>query len=580
MRRVKERLDIVDLIGDYIPLKKAGLNYKGLCPFHGEKTPSFSVSPERQTFHCFGCGKGGDVFSFLMEMEGLTFPEALEQLADRVGVELPRRKTEGRERTLVDVLEMACFFYGQTLRGDGGKIGRHYLERRMLSPDAWGTFELGWSPASWDSLSKHLSRQGVPDRIILESGLALEGRRGLYDRFRGRVLFPIRDITGRLIAFGGRLVDGEGAKYMNSPENDLYSKRRSLYLLNRAKRAIREKGRSILVEGYMDAIRLHLCGFEESVASLGTALTEDQAKILKRLADRCFICYDSDVAGQEATLRGMYILQETGLDVHVVVLPAGKDPDELLSSPGGTEIFEKALADGRPLLDHHLALRREALGDTARRRAALDDILGGLSRLPDLEIAPFLPELAQALGVSVSQVVEAVRGERQKKHAGEKTSGRLSEEVKKPLSRVLIDEEQGKAVSCPEEEALCFILWEEPRRRAMADAGELLRFVEGEACRAVLAALLSGEKPQDLMSRWHELGDRVSAAVIARGGDYCERLPRDSDRWEAILGILKNSSIRREYDRIGQKLMRNEASPDELRRRDVLGRSLKGGNSA
>lgn len=580
VRRVKERIDIVDLIGDYVPLKKAGSNYKGLCPFHGEKTPSFSVSPERQTFHCFGCGKGGDVFSFLMELEGLTFPEALEQLADRAGVEIPRKRADRRERTLGDVLEMAASFYGETLRGNGGRVGRHYLERRDLVPEAWASFQLGWAPSSWDSLSRHLSRTGVPDKAILESGLALEGRRGLYDRFRGRIIFPIRDITGRLIAFGGRLVDGEGAKYINSPENELYSKRRSLYLVNRAKRAIREKRRSILVEGYMDAIRLHLCGFEETVASLGTALTEDQAHILKRLADRCFICYDSDAAGQEATLRGMYILQETGLDVHVVVLPKGKDPDELLSSPGGAEVFEKALDSARPLLRHHLDIRREALGDTERRRSALQDILSGLSRLPDLEIAPFLPELAHTLGVFHSEVVQAVREERQLRKAGEKSSRSSEKEVKRSPACVLIDEGKEKDVSSQEEEALCYVLWNDPRRRAMVDAGKLLRLVEGESCRSVLAALLSGDTPQDLMARWHELGDQASAAIIARGGDYCERLSRDVDRWEAILEILGRRSIQREYDRIGQKLRRNEASPEELRRYQELGRSLKGGNSA
>lgn len=580
VRRVKERIDIVDLVGDYVPLKKAGSNYKGLCPFHGEKTPSFSVSQERQTFHCFGCGKGGDVFSFLMELEGLSFPEALEQLAARAGVEIPRRMADPRERTLGDVLEMAASFYGETLRGDGGRIGRQYLERRKLVPEAWATFQLGWAPSSWDSLSHRLSRGGVPDKVILDSGLAIEGRRGLYDRFRGRVIFPIRDITGRLIAFGGRLVDGEGAKYLNSPENDLYSKRRSLYLVNRAKRAIREKGRSILVEGYMDAIRLHLCGFEESVASLGTALTEDQAQILKRLSSCCFICYDSDAAGQEATLRGMYILQETGLDVHVVVLPKGKDPDELLSSEGGTEIFQKALESARPLLRHHLDIRREALGDMERRRSALVDILGGLSRLPDLEIAPFLPELAQILGVSVAQVIEAVREERNNTKVRDSSQRRPEKEVKRSPARVLIDEGEEQEVSCPEEEALCFVLWEDSRRRAMTEAGELLQLVEGESCRSVLVALLSGDTPQDLMARWHELGDSSSAAVIARGGDYCERLPGDIDRWDIILGILRHRNIRREYDRIGQKLRRNEATSDELRRYHELGRSLKGGHSS
>ncbi len=583
VRRVKERIDIVELIGDYVQLKKAGRNYKGLCPFHGEKTPSFSVSPERQSFHCFGCGKGGDAFSFLMELEGLTFPEALQQLADRAGVDLPRRGLKRRDRTLGDVLEMAGAFYEELLRSRAGKAGARYLERRGLAAGDRAAFQLGWAPSSWDALTRYLSDKGVPPRLLLESGLAMEGRRGFYDRFRGRIMFPIRDITGRLIAFGGRLVDGEGAKYINSPENELYSKRKSLYLVNRAKRAIREKGRSILVEGYMDAIRLQISGFEESVASLGTALTEDQARILKRLADRCYICYDSDVAGQEATLRGMYILQESGLDVHVVVLPEGKDPDELLVS-GGQDLFEEALAKARPLLEHHLHLRREALTDRERRREALSDLLAGLARLPDLEIAPFLPELAQVLGVSMNLVVEAVREERERRRNS--TAGRnerMEKEGKKRKSRVFIDEEGpegSEKKSDPEEEALCYLLWEDARRRATVEPGGILKLVEGEASRSVLAALLSGEAPQSLMARWHELGDEVSMAIIARGGDYCDRIPEEADLWETITGSLKRRSIRREYERIGHRLRKNEASTEELRRYQELGRSLKGGNSA
>ncbi|WP_208873333.1 DNA primase, partial [Fretibacterium fastidiosum] len=204
-----------------------------------------------------------------------------------------------------------------------------------------------------------LRGQGVTERQAVACGLALEGQRGgVYDRFRGRLMFPIRNVAGRVIAFGGRLVDGEGAKYINSPEGEIYSKRRNLYLLHEARSAIRERKRSILVEGYMDALRLHLCGFPEAVASLGTSLTEDQARLLKRFSDTCYICYDSDAAGQEATLRGMYVLQELGLDVRVVSLPLGKDPDEFLLASGGPDRFEEAIANARPLILQHLAAVR------------------------------------------------------------------------------------------------------------------------------------------------------------------------------------------------------------------------------
>ncbi|HPE65664.1 MAG TPA: DNA primase, partial [Synergistales bacterium] len=318
VRRVKDRLDIVEVIGDYVRLKKAGNNFLGLCPFHDEKTPSFNVSPSRQTFHCFGCGQGGDVFSFIMEKENLSFREALETLAERAGVQL---SSEGartlRERSLFDIMERACSHFRSLLEKPEGEHAAAYLARRNLPREAWRNFELGWASPSWDALWKALANEGVSFREAFDAGLVLEGKNGPYDRFRGRIIFPVRDISGRLLAFGGRLLDGEGAKYINSPEGVLYSKRRSLYLLNRAKEAARSKDRLILVEGYMDAIRLHLNGFEETAASLGTSLTEEQALLIRRLTDRCFICYDSDIAGQEASIRGMYVLQKAGLDVRV-----------------------------------------------------------------------------------------------------------------------------------------------------------------------------------------------------------------------------------------------------------------------
>ena len=294
VRRIKERLDIVDVIGDYIRLKRSGGGFVGLCPFHDEKTPSFSVSPSRQTYHCFGCGQGGDLFSFVMQRENLSFREALELLARRAGVELSRDGGRQRERNLYDVMEKACSFYRSELEREGREGGRAaaYLDRREIPREAWRDFELGFAPKGWDGLWKRLTAEGFSFREAFDAGLVLEGRTGPYDRFRERVIFPVRDISGRLQAFGGRLVEGDGAKYVNSPEGVLYSKRRSLYLIGRAKEAARSRDRLILVEGYMDAIRLHLAGFEEAVASLGTSLTEEQAALIRRLTDLCYICYD------------------------------------------------------------------------------------------------------------------------------------------------------------------------------------------------------------------------------------------------------------------------------------------------
>lgn len=337
------------------------------------------------------------MFRFLMEMEGWTFPQALEVLSARTGVVLEhrgRRREEGG-----DVLEEALAFYRASLGASEGEAARAYLRRRELPQEAWERFELGWSLPAWRSLEDHLRRQGLNLRDAVERGLLVEGPKGTYDRFRGRVMFPIRSETGRLLGFGGRLVDGEGAKYVNSPESPLFEKRKVLYLLPQAKRAIREKGSALVVEGYLDAIRCHLNGHPEAVASLGTAFTEEQADLLARQADRCLICFDTDAAGQEAALKGMYVLRRKGLDVRVVRLPKGKDPDELLRDPQGAEAFEGALTEALPLPRFHVAARRKWLEDPQERKRGLEEVLGGIASLSVLDVRPSLPDVAADLGL-------------------------------------------------------------------------------------------------------------------------------------------------------------------------------------
>lgn len=370
--RIKDRLDVVDIVGDYVRLTKRGSSYKGLCPFHQEKTPSFNVSQERQTWHCFGCGKGGDIFTFVMEKEGLDFKEALEVLAKRAGIDLENKGFKSNKPSLLDVMETACSIYSRNLAGNSGAYARSYLSRRNLRESDWKLFEIGWAPPSWDYLLREFQRLSIDPKEALKCGLVVQGDRGLYDRFRGRVIFPIRDISGRLVAFGGRILDGEGAKYLNSPETDLYSKSKTLYLMDKTKFSIREKGQVIIVEGYMDAISLYLHGFTQVAATLGTALTEEQASIIKRLCRRVYICYDSDQAGQEAAMRGMYLLQNAGLSVKVVSLVQGKDPDELLGTPGGDHEFKRSLDEALPLVDHHIKVLSPHLKNPDSRKWALE----------------------------------------------------------------------------------------------------------------------------------------------------------------------------------------------------------------
>ena len=570
VRRVKDRLDIVEVIGDYVRLKKAGNNFLGLCPFHDEKTPSFNVSPSRQTFHCFGCGEGGDVFSFIMEKENLSFREALETLAERAGVQL---SSEGartlRERSLFDIMERACSHFRSLLEKPEGEHAAAYLARRNLPREAWRNFELGWASPSWDALWKALANEGVSFREAFDAGLVLEGKNGPYDRFRGRIIFPVRDISGRLLAFGGRLLDGEGAKYINSPEGVLYSKRRSLYLLNRAKEAARSKDRLILVEGYMDAIRLHLNGFEETAASLGTSLTEEQALLIRRLTDRCFICYDSDIAGQEASIRGMYVLQKAGLDVRVVEIPEGKDPDDLLSLPDGKALFSKALEDARPLVLHHIHLRREMLRTPEKRRKASEDIISGIAMLSPVDASPYLPAVEAALGVLHHEFIPMLE-EQRRKH---------SSQAREPVRDVPPDEETGEEQQPPDlvEAALCALLWRDCDLRRSADPVEIVSMLSDARLQTLASALLSASSAEDMEIYWHDIGDTFPMKAIAAGGVYCDELERAHDPYTILVDILSVRKHKREYDLLKTKLSRGIAANEELMRFQELAKLLKNG---
>ena len=577
VRRIKERLDLVEVVGDYVKLRKAGKSFVGLCPFHQEKTPSFSVSRERQTYHCFGCGAGGDVFRFLMEMEGWTFPQALEVLSARTGVVLEhrgRRREEGG-----DVLEEALAFYRASLGASEGEAARAYLRRRELPQEAWERFELGWSLPAWRSLEDHLRRQGLNLRDAVERGLLVEGPKGTYDRFRGRVMFPIRSETGRLLGFGGRLVDGEGAKYVNSPESPLFEKRKILYLLPQAKRAIREKGSALVVEGYLDAIRCHLNGHPEAVASLGTAFTEEQADLLARQADRCLICFDTDAAGQEAALKGMYVLRRKGLDVRVVRLPKGKDPDELLRDPQGAEAFEGALTEALPLPRFHVAARRKWLEDPQERKRGLEEVLGGIASLSVLDVRPSLPDVAADLGLLPHELEALLRqrgwgGVSEKRPPFPPRSGERGEGIF-PFPGVSIHE-GGEEEPAPDpwEAALCHLLWSREGSRSSSAPEGVLPLLRSECARAVASALLCGESPEELEARWLQAGDQRSAALLALGGAFLEELYLEESPEEEVLRQLRLREWRRRYEELHRRVVRKESlSEDE--RRDYVAMAAK-----
>ena len=349
IEEVRSRNDIVDVISQYVKLTRKGSSYFGLCPFHNEKTPSFSVTPGKQMYYCFGCGAGGNVFNFIMEYENFTFGEALKYLADRAGVELPRieysreikEKAQEKEELLRINKEAAQYYYYQ-LRTEKGAAGYQYLTGRGLSDDTIRKFGLGYSDKYGSGLYRYLKTKEYSDERLRDSGLFnVDERHGMYDKFWNRVIFPIMDVNNRVIGFGGRVMGDGKPKYLNSPETRIFDKSRNLYGLNEARRS--RKNYIILCEGYMDVIAMHQAGFTNAVASLGTALTSGHASLLKRYTSEVLLLYDSDEAGVRAALRGIPILREAGVNSRVVDLKPYKDPDEFIRNLG-PEAFEERLS--------------------------------------------------------------------------------------------------------------------------------------------------------------------------------------------------------------------------------------------
>lgn len=349
LTQLRNRCDIEDIIGRYVNLKKTGSSTVGLCPFHSERTPSFHVSGRKQMFYCFGCHKGGDVITFIMEAEHLPYVDAVVFLANMVGLPVPQKNVFDTEiaelrKRILDINRAAARFYFDTLFKPEGKAGLEYFKNRKLTPTTVRRFGLGYAPDSWDSLLKHLLDKGYALDDIKAAGLAIQSKTGgkHFDRFRSRCMFPIIDHRGNVIGFGGRTMDANNpAKYLNSSENLVFKKGQNLFALNIAKNT--KETCLILCEGYMDVISLHQAGFDNAVASLGTALTPDQARLIRRYTENVVVCYDSDAAGKKATQRALEILPPAGLNVRVMTVTGGKDPDDMMKEEGGKEKFRRLL---------------------------------------------------------------------------------------------------------------------------------------------------------------------------------------------------------------------------------------------
>ena len=428
INRVRDNIDIVDLVSGYVSLKKTGKNFVGLCPFHSEKTPSFSVNPEKQIFHCFGCGAGGDAFKFVESQEGLNFPEAVKRLASRAGVVLPadnrtrkeEKKSEDERQTLLAVTAEAGVFFQRELEGPAGSAARAYLAKRGVSESAVKDFTLGYARPEWDGLLRHLKQKGYPLGQMEKAGLIVKRSEGdgYYDRFRGRIIFPIRDLSGKVIAFGGRVMDDSLPKYLNSPETPLYSKSNILYGLDQAKEHGRKLGYFIIVEGYLDAIACHQYGAKNAVATLGTALTDGHLRLMRRFAQKLIVIFDPDPAGVNATLRGIDLFLASGMKVNVVSLPDGDDPDTFLQKRGH-EAFSARLRESVKFMDFVFArvLQRGPVASIDEKVERAGEMLAFIEKLPSgIERDHYIKKTAEALDVD-----EAVL--RQEKAARNRSSG-------------------------------------------------------------------------------------------------------------------------------------------------------------
>ena len=433
---IKSRVNIVDLVSEYVALKKTGRNFVGLCPFHKEKTPSFSVNPEKQIFYCFGCGEGGDIFAFLMKINGASFAESARYLANKAGIDIPVRKMTGAERTVASEKEklnrinaMAADWFSEQLSSENGRAARDYLNKRKMAAAIAKEFRLGYSPEGWSHLVNYFEGRKVPLGLVEKTGLIISKDSGrFYDRFRGRLIFPIEDLSGRVVAFGGRALGDDMPKYLNSPESPVYTKGRVLYGMYRTKDSIRNKDYVIIVEGYVDLLSLRDAGVSNVVATLGTALTREQVELIRRFTRNVAVIFDPDEAGRHAVERSLKLFLEENMHARVVVLPEGYDPDDYVKK-FGPEALTKIIAHSPMMVDYYI---EKIMGRSDTLEDNMDvgrESISFISTISDrVEQNLFIKRVSEKLGIDQKLLKERVR----KIPANYKPSDRTASLEKKP----------------------------------------------------------------------------------------------------------------------------------------------------
>lgn len=531
---IKNRINIVEVVSEHVMLKKTGRNYSGLCPFHKEKTPSFTVSEEKQIYYCFGCGAGGDVFSFLMNIQNLTFPEAMSQLAAKAGVALPEKRTDrpGADGKLrQDVLRLnrlAAEFFTRNLFAPAGKAARDYLQKRGIKQDSIGEFRLGYAPGGWRVLREYLEGRGVPLALAEKAGLLARGERGdLYDRFRNRLIFPIEDLRGEIIAFGGRAFGEDTPKYLNSPESPVYTKGRNLYLLNKAREGIRKKGCLILVEGYFDALSLRDKGVTNVAATLGTALTRDHLSLIRRYTDEVVAIFDPDEGGRSALERSLKLFLAEKIRARIVLLPDRLDPDDYIKAHG-PEGLEGLIRESRSIVDYYIDHVIGAGGkDFENSLGAVREAVAFISQIDEpLQKNLFIKRVSELLGIDQGLLkaeigkAAARKGPAAAGPAEERREQSFSDRIEKGFLQMLIEFPE-RIQTATAQDVFSYFLNPELKRIGEAvreryaggasKASEFLAEIEDEEFRQSCLKKWAGEDPDR-----PESADRLFADTVKR----------------------------------------------------------------
>jgi DNA primase len=571
IEEIKNRLDIVEVIQEYIKLTKSGANWRALCPFHHEKTPSFMVSQEKQIWHCFGCDEGGDAFSFVMKMEGIEFPEALKIMAKKANVVLKTQNPElaNKKTKLLDICQLAAiYFHKALLDSREGGIARQYLQERQFSEEIIEEFQLGYAPDSWDALSIFLKKKDYLEEEIFQAGLSVkrEGKIGYYDRFRGRLIFPIVDHHDHVVGFGGRTLkqdEEEGAKYINSPQSLVYNKSYILYGLYKAKQAIKKADLVILVEGYTDCLASYQAGVKNVVATSGTALTLDQVKLLKRYTSNMAIAFDADLAGQSAAQRGIDIALAEEMNIKVITIPIGKDPDECIKK--NKQAWLDAVAQAKSIIDYYFdkTLDQADLSKIEDKKKVVRTLLPVIAKLSDpLEHIHYCQQLAEILNVEERVLRDKLAQILDKKSPGSAKRDEVlptEREKEKILSEQLI----GLILKYPQH--LSYVINElKPEYLSGEDLQKLYKYLivyYTKKQQIELSPLL-----KELACENQELASYINILLLLVEGKFVD-FDADQAQQEILnsLNILKKKFVSHQLKIIEQEIKRAEQNNDEAK---------------